>query len=107
MCRYCPQLLIIKQYNKLREEVIMSFETFKTCSDKMPKSVRIDFSGMAEPWLNCDATKMLLYAYNSGFKKISVFTSTVGMTEKDFKKIKISPLANLWFIWRTEKEILI
>lgn len=91
MCRYCPQLLIIKQYNKLKDDVIMSFETFKTCLDKIPKSVRIDFSGMTEPWLNKDATKMLLYAYKSGFKKISVFTTTIGMTEKDFEKIRDIP----------------
>lgn len=91
MCKYCPQLLIIKQYSKLKDEVIMSFKTFKICLDKIPKDVRIDFSGMAEPWLNSDATKMLLYTYKNGFKKISVFTTTVGMTEKDLEKIKSIP----------------
>ncbi len=91
MCKYCPQLLIIKQYSKLKGDVIMSFETFKICLDKIPKDVRIDFSGMAEPWLNENATKMLLYAYRNGFKKISVFTTTVGMTKKDLEKIKKIP----------------
>ena len=91
MCKYCPQLLIIKQYNKLKSEAIMSFGTFKTCLDKIPKNVRIDFSGMAEPWLNENATKMLLYTYKKGYKNISVFTTTVGMTEVDLEKIKNIP----------------
>lgn len=93
MCKYCPQLLIIKKYNKLKGDVIMSFETFKICLDKISKDVRIDFSGMAEPWLNSDATKMLFYAHKNDYKNISVFTTTVGMTEKDFEKIKNIPFS--------------
>lgn len=31
---------------------------------------------------------MLLYAYKKGFKKISVYTTTVGMTEKDPERIR-------------------
>lgn len=47
MCRYCPQLLLIKEYNKVKKDSTMSFKTFKIRLDKIPKRVRIDFSGMA------------------------------------------------------------
>ena len=91
MCRYCPQKLLIQQYHKVKGDYIMSFQTFKTCIDKLPKDVRIDFSGMAEPWLNKEATKMLLYAYKSGFGNIAVYTTCVGMTLQDVGKIKNIP----------------
>ena len=36
-----------------------SLDDYKTVLGKVPKHVRIDFSGMAEPWANPDATAML------------------------------------------------
>jgi len=69
----------------------MSFDTFKRCLKKVPKSVRIDFSGMAEPWLNKNCTKMLLFAYKQGYKKIAVYTTGVGMTLADVRKIENIP----------------
>jgi hypothetical protein len=87
MCRYCPQTLLINEYGRHSDAGVMTFNTFKTCLDKIPKDVRIDFSGMAEPWLNKDCTKMLLYAHEQGFKHIAVFTTCMGMTEKDLRSI--------------------
>jgi len=69
----------------------MKFETFKQCIDKLPKDVQITFSGMSEPWLNKDMTKMLLYAYKKGFKEFRVYTTGVGMDIKDVDKIKKIP----------------
>lgn len=91
MCKFCPQEKIIREYGKKSNEYEMSFDTFKICLEKVPKDVRIDFSGMAEPWLSHECTKMLLYAYNSGHKKIAVFTTGVGMTLDDIEKIKHIP----------------
>ena len=59
-CDFCPQTLLMDKYssqNKIENvsygnPVFMSFETFKTCLDKMPKALRIIFSGYAEPFLN-------------------------------------------------------
>lgn len=68
----------------------MKFETFKQCIDKLPQDVQITFSGMSEPWLNKDMTKMLMYAYKKGFKEFRIYTTGVGMELKDidtFKKI--------------------
>ena len=74
-CDFCPQTLLIDKYsskNKIKNidygnPALMSFETFKTCLDKIPKSVTILFSGYTEPFLNPECTKMILYAHNSGY----------------------------------------
>lgn len=91
MCKFCPQTIFINQYRKTKGDVIMKFETYKQCIDKLPKDVQITFSGMSEPWLNKDMTKMLLYAYKKGFKEFRVYTTGVGMELKDVDKIKKIP----------------
>lgn len=91
MCKYCPQKLLISNYPKNPKYNIMSFDTFKRCLKKVPKNVRIDFSGMAEPWLNKNCTRMILYAYKHGFKRIAVYTTCVGMTMIDVRKIENIP----------------
>ena len=63
-CKYCPQKLLISRYfsENIDRPVFMSFETFKTCIDKVPTDVKITFAGMSEPWLNQEFTKMFSYA---------------------------------------------
>jgi hypothetical protein len=68
----------------------MTFDTFKRCLDKIPLNVHIDFSGMAEPWLNPECTKMLIYAHERGYD-IAVYTTTVGMTTSDVKNFESIP----------------
>ena len=54
-CTFCPQTLLMNKYeekaniNKITwgEPVIMGFDTFRTCIDKLPKDTEIDFSGFA------------------------------------------------------------
>lgn len=87
MCSYCPQTKLINSYRGKSNEMSLSFETYKRAIDKVPNRVRIDFSGMAEPWLNKEATRMLLYANNKGHE-IAVFTTLVGVTKEDIKQIK-------------------
>ena len=84
-CKYCPQDKLLKNYGNSTKK--MSFENYKICLDKIPNTVRIDFSGMSEPWLNEKCTDMLLYANLKGYK-IAVYTTLVGMSELDFQKIK-------------------
>ena len=69
----------------------MKFDTFKKCIDKLPRDVQITFSGMSEPWLNKDMTKMLLYAVKKGFEEFRVYTTGVGMEKEDVDKIKKIP----------------
>lgn len=91
MCTFCPQTLFINGYKKTGGDIIMKFETFKKCVNKLPKDVQITFSGMSEPWLSRDMTKMLLYAYKKGFQKFRVYTTGVGMKMEDINKIKRIP----------------
>jgi len=88
-CRYCPQEKLSSRYFKLSQPKTkeMDFELFKSCLDKVPPEVRIDFSGMAEPWLNKKCTDMVEYAAHKGHP-LSVYTTLVGMTKQDFERIK-------------------
>lgn len=86
-CVFCPQEKIIKKYSKRNGSFQMSFKNFKSCIDKVPKEVIIIFSGMSEPWLNKDCTKMVNYAHKKGHK-IFIFTTLVGMKMSDIEKLK-------------------
>lgn len=88
MCKFCPQKLLIKSYYKSASETMMTLDTFKQCLKSVPLDTRIDFSGMAEPWLNPDCTDMILYTHKMGYKNIAIYTTCVGMTEKDIQKIE-------------------
>lgn len=89
-CGYCPQKIHIKKYSLTQKVFSMSMETFETCLSKIPLNVEILFAGMAEPWLNPNATDMLLMAHSRGYK-IGVYTTTVGMMFDDIDKIKRLP----------------
>lgn len=86
-CNFCPQNTLVGNYNGPRE---LTLSNFKSLLNKIPVDIRIIFSGLVEPWLNKDCTNMLLYAYERGHD-ISVFTTGIGMTIKDFQKIKHIP----------------
>lgn len=68
----------------------MTFETFASCLDKVPVNETVVFSGMAEPWLNPDCTRMLEYAREKGHP-VDVFTTLVGMSERDYAALKNAP----------------
>lgn len=76
-CTFCPQDKLVANY--LADAVrALSFDNFKIIVDKVPSYVRIDFSGMAEPWANRFATDMLEYALESG-RNVAVYTTLQGM----------------------------
>ena len=97
-CDFCPQDLMSEEYLSINNKTninygspdIMTLETFKTCLLKIPKSVPIAFSGYAEPFLNPECSKMIVYAFNSGYA-VEVFSTLVGLTLKDIDKIKHIP----------------
>ena len=80
----------MRTYAKRSDIYKMTFDIFKSCLDKIPLNVHIDFSGMAEPWLNPKCTKMLLYAHNRGYD-IAAYTTTVGMTTSDVRNFESIP----------------
>lgn len=87
-CKYCPQDVLLKNYFKTgNEEKYMSFETFKTCIDKMPENVLIEFAGFTEPFFNKECLRMVLYASKKGHK-LNMFTTLRGMTIEIFEQLK-------------------
>lgn len=83
-CKLCPQKEFLTEYKGKHR---ISFEEFKTVVDKIPKDVIIAFSGMGEPWLNSECTKMVLYAYNTGHTHIQIFTTGLGLKPEDIDAI--------------------
>lgn len=88
-CVYCPQRTLQEKY---KGERFLSFENFKKVVDKLPKEIRVTFAGFTEPFLNPKCTDMLLYAHEKGHP-VSIFTTGVGLTIKDYKRIKHIPYA--------------
>lgn len=83
-CTYCPQDQLRGTYGK--NEKYLSLDNFKRVLAKVPHYVRIDFSGMAEPWANPEATAMLRHALEKGHN-ISVYTTLYGIGEADAKEV--------------------
>jgi len=89
-CVYCLQELVMRSYGKTGGPLMMPFDTFKRCIDKIPQDVIISFAGMSEPWANPECTKMLLYAYDKGHK-IEVSTTLTCESLEDLDRIKHIP----------------
>jgi Iron-sulfur cluster-binding domain len=79
-CTFCPQDRLRGVYGKSTK--YLSLEDFRTILGKVPKHVRIDFSGMAEPWANPDATAMLRLALESGYA-VAIYTTLYDMLPAD------------------------
>ena len=86
-CAFCPQKTLLNVYDS---DKTMTLENFKKVIDKLPKEIRITFSGFTEPWLNKHCTDMLLYAHEQGHP-VSAFSTGVGMTLDDVERIKDIP----------------
>ncbi len=92
-CRYCPQKTLLKSYfsgNKERESN-MSVNTFERCLDFFPESHDISFGGMSEPFLNVNTIRMIELACKRG-RKVSLYTTLVGLNEGDVDKLLSLPL---------------
>jgi len=83
-CSYCPQDKLRGEYGKRTK--YLSPTDFEVILAKVPRHVRIDFSGMAEPWANPDATKMLRYALKNG-RTVAIYTTLYGMTREDCPEV--------------------
>lgn len=74
--------------------MLMSFDDFKTCLDKMPADEQIDFSGFVEPQLNPDFVRMVKYTQSTG-RKMTLFSTLVGMTKESYQEIREVPFLNM------------
>ena len=79
-CTFCPQDTLRKTYGSATK--YFSLKNFCAILAKVPSHVRIDFSGMAEPWANPDATAMLRHTLEAGFS-VAIYTTLYGMTAED------------------------
>jgi hypothetical protein len=79
-CTFCPQDTLRGLYGTNTK--YFSLDDFKTILAKVPKHVRIDFSGMAEPWANPDATAMFRHSVQSGYNT-AIYTTLYGMEAED------------------------
>lgn len=85
MCNFCPQDNLREAYGT-ESSKYMSLETFKTAISKIPANTRIDFSGMAEAWVNPEATAMLEYALTHGHN-VAVYTTLYNWTESTAREV--------------------
>ena len=83
MCNVCPQDKLIKSY---KGKKYLDLKDLQTILPKIPKHVRIDFSGMSEPWINNQCTDMFQYVLESGYD-IAIYTTLVGMTITDTDRV--------------------
>jgi hypothetical protein len=83
-CTYCPQDQLRGTYGQ--NEKYLSFENFKLILSKVPHYVRIDFSGMAEPWANPEATAMLAHTLERGFN-VAIYTTLYGIEVEEAERI--------------------
>ena len=83
-CIDCPQTLLRSKY---QGKIMMDFDEYKYAIDKVPTSVRIDFSGMCEPFTNPHCADMILYAAQKGHP-LALYTTLQGATEEDYMKLK-------------------
>lgn len=65
----------------------LSLEDYKLAIDKVPSCVRIDFSGMCEPFANRACADMILYAAEKGHP-LALYTTLQGATLEDYEKLK-------------------
>jgi organic radical activating enzyme len=75
MCNFCPQSALKMQYSGRKR---LSLDDFRIILEKVPKNVRIDFSGMSEPWANRECTKMLQHALSKGYNVV-IYTTLYGI----------------------------
>lgn len=80
-CSFCPQDKLAANYPADAVRAL-SLDSFKTILTKVPKHVRIDFSGLAEPWANRFATDMLSHTLRDGYN-VAIYTTLQGMRDPD------------------------
>ena len=83
-CMDCPQALLRSKY---QGKIDLEFDSYVKALKKVPKSTRIDFSGMCEPFANKRCADMILHAFNEGYP-LALYTTLQGATMEDYEKLK-------------------
>jgi hypothetical protein len=85
MCNYCPQDSLRDAYGKDADKY-MSFENFVKVINGVSVDTRIDFSGMAEPWVNPECTRMLEHVLQRGHN-VAIYTTLYNWTRTDADRV--------------------
>jgi hypothetical protein len=80
-CGFCPQQPLVKSYPKAAPRDLPLADFVRIVAG-LPPHVRIDFSGMAEPWLNPDATAMVVHAFEQR-RMVAIYTTLQGLSPHD------------------------
>ncbi|MGO9133688.1 MAG: SPASM domain-containing protein [Methylovirgula sp.] len=80
-CTFCPQGALVKHYPKESGRLLARADLARVV-EKLPAHVRIDFSGMSEPWLNPETTAMVIDAFERG-RQVAIYTTLQGMPAED------------------------
>jgi radical SAM protein with 4Fe4S-binding SPASM domain len=86
-CKFCPQDKWRKAYTGKHR---MTYDDFCRVLEKIPRDVRLDFSGFSEPFANRDAALMMRRAYQEGYQ-VGLFTTLVGFRKEDLEIIRNIP----------------
>lgn len=89
-CPYCPQDKLMSVY---KGEKILTFKRFIQILKNIPKDVIITFSGFGEPFQSPECADMMVYANEQGYK-IAVWSTLVGLTDEEARKIEDIPFIN-------------
>jgi radical SAM protein with 4Fe4S-binding SPASM domain len=87
-CKFCPQDKWRKAYNGKSR---LTYDEFCNLLWKIPKNVRLDFSGFSEPFANRDSSLMMRHAYEQGYH-VALYTTLVGFRQKDLDILKGVPI---------------
>ena len=111
-CVFCPQRVLQKIWNEkhftTEEARTMKLEDFKMVIDKLPKQIRITFSGFTEPWLNRNTSAMLLYAHQAlKDANIKNFTTmSMGEVHEEVEHIYPDKIVNKYEMWHRAGNLL-
>lgn len=90
-CVFCPQDKLISIYSGER---VLPLSGFKQIVSKLPREIQITFAGYCEPFVNPDCMEMIHYAHSTGHK-VSVWTTSSGLREKDIDELKTIPFTGI------------
>ncbi len=86
-CAFCPQ---DKWRSAYRGKSRLTFDEFCGFLEKIPRRVRLDFSGFSEPFANREAARMMRHAHRQGYR-VGLFTTLAGLRPEDLDLIKDVP----------------
>lgn len=87
-CKFCPQDKLKENYRNTIDKLSIFY--FMRILNKVPKNVRIDFSGFSEPFGNPETSSMMFYAHHQGYK-LTLYTTLIGLRNNDLEFINDIP----------------